>query len=646
MGGLLGIGLTGLFAAHTNLETTSHNLQNVNTPNYSRQKGVQTTQLPYYTGGYYIGQGTLMTTVQREFQQHLENRVLYAETRYTEFSAYDVQIEQINNMLTNNDTGLSSAFQSFFAGVQEVAANPTSIPARQALISEGLSLVDRFHAIDNRLHEISQGIENQIVEDVESINSLAQEVADLNYAIKIADTSRGEANDLRDRRDHAIRELNKLVRVNPVTTEDGQIDIFIGAGQPLVQKNVSFELVAVPGKDDLGRHDFAVRSTRGILIDLPESMLTGGELGGLINFRKEALEPVRDGVNRIAVQFALQFNEQHRAGNTLDGIMGQDFFDLKLVKSDGGPDPIPGFTITDDTLLNNDRYQVSYSDANTYTITRIADGKTVTPAEVGFEMDPLDPSITTFPADYIVAPLRYASASISMEIQNPREVAAGCPVSVSAQLTNLGTGKVEDIRVIDETLLANTYPYFPSFDFTFDATNNELVIQGTPGYTFEPNPASYDPTTDAGGKKFTVLDAAGNEVFEFVFSGQPDDQATFTFAPTDAGVADNRNMVLLGALQTTKTMLLDSNGTPTATFMSAYAQLVTEAGNRGREAEVGMQAQKIQYEQALEARESVSGVNIDEEAANLLRFQLAYQASSRVLSTAQRLFDEIASIGR
>ena len=645
MGGLLGIGLTGLFAAHTNLETTAHNLQNVNTPNYSRQKGVQTTQLPYYTGGYYVGQGTVMTTVQREFQQHLENRVLYAETRYTEFSAYDVQIEQINNMLTDNDTGLSTVFQSFFAGVQEVAANPTNIPARQSLLSEGLSLVERFHSINTRLSEISQGIENQMIEAVESINSLAQEVADLNYAIKIADTSRGEANDLRDRRDHAIRELNKLIRVNPVATEDGQIDIFIGNGQPLVQKNTSFQLTTVPGKDDLGRHDFAVVGGRGVLIDLPETMLTGGELGGLINFRREALDPTRDGVNRIALQFALQFNEQHRSGNTIDGIMGQNFFDLKPVISDGGPEPIPGFTITDDNLLNNDRYQVEYTSASTYTITRISDGKVMQPADVGFEMDELDPSITTFPAAYIVAPLRNAAASIGMAINNPREVAAGCPVSVTAQLTNLGTGKVENIRVLDETQLANTYPYFTGFDFSFDAANNKLVIDpATTTYTFDNY--DYDPTADSGGKKFTVLDAAGNEVFEFVFTGQPDNQATFTFAPTEEGVADNRNMVLLGTLQTNKTMLLDSNGTPTANFMSAYARIVSDAGNRGREAEVGMQAQKIQYEQALAARESVSGVNIDEEAANLLRFQLAYQASSRVLSTAQRLFDEIASIGR
>ena len=325
--------------------------------------------------------------------------------------------------------------------------------------------------------------------------------------------------------------------------------------------------------------------------------------------------------------------------------MGQDFFDLKPVISDGGPEPIPGFTITDDTLLTNDRYQVEYTDATTYTITRISDGKVMQPAEVGFEMDDLDPSITTPPnAAYIVAPLRYASASISMAIKNPREVAAGCPVSVTAQLTNLGTGKVEDIRVLDETQLANAYPYFTGFDFTFDAGTNTFTVNSATGYTFDSY--TYDPTVDSGGKKFTVLDAAGNEVFEFVFTGQPDHQATFTFEPTAEGVADNRNMVLLGMLQTTKTMLLDSNGQPTATFMSAYARIVSDAGNRGREAEVGMQAQKIQYEQALEARESVSGVNIDEEAANLLRFQLAYQASSRVLSTAQRLFDEIASIGR
>lgn len=646
MGGLLGIGLSGLFAAHTNLETTAHNLQNINTPNYSRQKAVQVTQLPHYEGGYYIGQGTLISNVRREFDQHLENRVLTADTRYNEFAAYDTQIEQINNMLADQKSGLSPAIQSFFAGVQEVAANPTSIPARQAILSEGQALVERFHAIDTRLSEISKSIEGEMQDSVKEINSWAKEIADLNQMIKVADRGRGEANDLHDRRDNAIRELNKLIRVNPVTTEDGQIDIFIGNGQSLVQKNTSYEITTVPASDDLGRNNFAIIGIGGAKMELPERMLTGGSLGGLIRFRREALDMVRDDTNRIATEFARQFNAQHHAGNTLDGVMGQDFFNLQQVQSDGGQEPLPGFTITNDNLLTNDRYRVSYTDANTYTLTRISDGKTVNPADVGFTMNPLDGAVPV-PADYIVAPLRGAAASIGMAIKNPREVAAGNPVSVTAQLTNLGSGKIDNIKVLDETRLGNEYPYFNGFSFTFDANTKELTLDAASnpsGYTLDST--DFDPTTQSGGKKFTVKDAAGNAVFEFTFSGQPENAAKFTFEPTKVGVADNRNMVALGALQTSKTMLVDGNGQATATFMSAYSRIVSDAGNRGREAEVGMQAQKVQYDQALEARESLSGVNIDEEAANLMRYQLAYQASSRVMSTAQRLFDEIASIGR
>lgn len=649
MAGLLGIGLTGLFAAQRNLETTSHNIHNVDTPNFSRQRVIQETQNPYREGNSYVGQGTLIQTIQRQFSQHLENRVLSADTRFNEYSAYNAQIQQINNLLADQSSGLSPALQHFFAGVQEVVANPTSISSRQSLISSGQSFVERFHAIDTRLSEIRQSVEGQLNDSVEAVNRLTRQIADMNHKILISDTTNGVvANDLHDRRDHLVRELNSHVKATAVKNEDGQLDIFIGSGQSIVQKDTASQIKLVPAPDDPTRNNFALVGYKGLEIRLPERLLSGGKIGGLLDFRRDALDNARDGINRIAVQFTSQFNTQHRKGVTLDGAMGQDFFTLQNVRSDGGANPPPAFTITNDNLLTNDRYRVVYDNTlpDGYSLTRLSDSEVVTPASVGFAMDVSTPPPPNGAA-YIVAPLRSAARDLAIAIREPRDVAAASPVSIKSALNNLGTGKVDGIRVLSDHAFNSAWPHFDAFEFTYNAAANELQIGANPaGFTFSPAPAAYNPSTESTGKTFQVLDAGGQPVFEFTFSGTPRDGAHFTFQPTEAGVADNRNAVELGKMQTQKSMLLDGNGNPTANFQSAYARIVSHAGNKGREAEVGMKAQKVQYEQAMKARNSLSGVNLDEEAANLLRYQLAYQASSRVMSTAQRLFDEIAAIGR
>ncbi|MFN3985973.1 MAG: flagellar hook-associated protein FlgK [Rhodocyclaceae bacterium] len=653
MAGLLNIGLTGLMAAQGQLNTTSHNITNAATAGYTRQRVIQTTNDPVFTGVGFFGQGTRIAAVTRQYSQYLEAQVLAADNRRAEYAAYSTQITQINNLLADPTAGLSPALEAFFAGVQEVAANPTSIPARQALISAGEAFVARFQALDARLTEIRDGVEGQIGSTVESINTLARQIAELNQRIVIAQAAGPTvpANDLLDQRDVLVSELNKLVKTSTVIERDGQMSVFIGSGQALVLgQNVS-QLGVVPSNDDVTRNNIALIAPNGVAVQLPERLLNGGELGGLLAFRRESLDASRDQLNRIARQFAEIFNQQHALGVDLDGVLGGDFFKLDMVWSDGGnPATLPVVEIANDNLLTNDRYRVVYDSGapGGFVMTRLSDGATIDPADVGLSISPPPSPPAPAPVDgdaYLVVPLRNAARDIAMAIRDPRDVAVGSPVSVSANLTNGGTGAVENIRMLSVDGFANAFPQFTAFEMTFDAATNELVV-ASPDFLIEPSPATYDPTTDSSGKQFTITDAAGNPVFTFTMAGAPADGARFTFGPTELGVADNRNAVALGALQTSKTMLVDSAGNPTATFQSAYSQLVTLVGNKGREVEVGLQVQETLLRQATDSREALSGVNLDEEAANLLRYQQAYQAAGRVMSIAQRLFDEIVSIGR
>lgn len=647
MAGMLNIGLTGLNAAQLHLNTTSHNIANAATPSYSRQTVVQSTNDPLFTGVGFFGQGTRIDAVKRQYSDYLQNNMLSADNRRSEYSVYSAQISQINNLLADPTAGLSPALQDFFAGVQEVAANPNSVPARQALLSAGQSFVARFQAMDTRLGEIRSGVESQIATSVESINGLAAQVAELNQRIVIAQAAGPTvpANDLLDQRDAVIADLNKLIKTSTVVERDGQLSVFVGSGQALVLGQNINRLAVTSTPDDVERNSIAMLTPSGVPINLPEQLLTGGELGGLLAFRRESLDSTRDQLNRIARQFSEVFNEQHRKGVTLEGALGSDFFKLDLVTAESGdPALAPTVAIVNDNLLTNDRYRLTYDSAATdgFVLTRLSDGAAIAPADIGLDISAAAGAVDG--ATYLVVPLRNAARDIRVALIEPRDVAVGNPVSVSTPLNNGGSGKVDGISILSVDALGAAYPYFTSFGMSFNAASNELVIDAGP-FAIEPTPASFNPATDSSGKTFTIT-FAGEPVFTFQFTGTPADAARFVFQPTELGVADNRNAVALGALQTSKTMLVDSAGNNTATFQSAYSQIVSQTGSKGREVQVGMQVQETLLRQATDARDALSGVNLDEEAANLLRYQQAYQAAGRIMSIAQRLFDEIVSLGR
>jgi len=114
----------------------------------------------------------------------------------------------------------------------------------------------------------------------------------------------------------------------------------------------------------------------------------------------------------------------------------------------------------------------------------------------------------------------------------------------------------------------------------------------------------------------------------------------FKIGPNTDGVGDNRNAVLLGALQTANTI-----GNGTTSYSGAYTQLVSLVGNKTRELEVISAAEGRYLEQAQAAHQAESGVNLDEEAANLLQYQQAYQAAAKIMQTASQLFEILLTLG-
>jgi flagellar hook-associated protein 1 FlgK len=650
---IFSVGTGALNAAQVGILTASHNISNASTPGYNRQEIVQGTNFANLTGSGYIGAGTNVQTVKRIYDQFLSRQILSAEAGSSEMDAYLSQVSQIDNLFADPAAGLSPAMVDFFKGVQEVAANPASIPGRQSMLSASQSLIARFQGLDQRMSEMRDGINSQVRGQVQSINTFASQIAEMNQRIILAEAgSRTQVpNDLYDQRDQMVREMNKFVRVTTVTQSDGAFNVFIGKGQPLVIGSQAYSLAAVADPADPEKFIIAMNGVGGNLLTLPESQITGGTLGGLLAFRRGSLDGAQNALGRIAITLAQNFNDQHNLGMDLTGSIGTDFFsfsDPVVRKSSlNAGTGAPTATIDTATLsqLSNSDYRLNTPDGTQFQVTRLSDGAIVVPMMNiadwplvappgdGVEGFKIDFTAWTSPQandSFLIQPTRAGAKNIGVAVTDPRAIAAAAPIRSAGNLANTGTASISAgvVNAPPPTNVDLTQPVTITFDTpptTFSVTGGGVLL---------PPSGTYTSGADITYNGWTVQ-----------IKGNPAAGDIFTIGPNLNGVADNRNAQLLGALQTTSTML-EANGVPTASYQSAYSQIVSEVGSKTREVKTIGAAQQGLAEHAITSMQQISGVNLDEEAANLLRYQQAYQASAKILEIATRVFDEVLALGR
>lgn len=645
MSGLLSISLTGLNAAQAGLTTTSHNISNASVDGYNRQEIVQSTATPLFTGVGFFGQGTEVSTVKRVYSQFLSAQVLAADTSRASFNTYYNEISQIDNMLADSSTGLSSSLESFFAGVQQVAADASNVSARQSMLSASESLVTRFHTMEAQIQGIRDGVETQIGQAVSDINDLSSQIATLNQQIVNAQVAGPDvpANDLLDQRDALVAQLNQQIKVTTTTNSDSTINVFVGTGQPLVVGNSAFTLSTVASASDSSRSEIGIELANGNVVTIPEDLLSGGSLGGLLSFRSGALDEAENSLGRIAVSLVTTFNAQHQLGQDLDGELGGNYFTpltstvQNLPNLTTGTDSTASITgsISNVAGLTTDDYVLSYDGTN-YTLARTSDSSVVyNGSSLPTGVDGLSFTGTMATGDRVlVQPTKYAARNISMAINDTRLIAAASPVVSSAASTNTGSGAISQPSVVSLTgIQASAAAHLSSnVTLTFDSANNQFTVTGA-----TPATIAYNPSSNAVGSTVTLTDPN----LSFTISGRPSNGDVFTISTNTNGGKDNRNANALYALQSTKSLL---GGT--STLGTAYSQMVSEVGTKTSSAKANTEAQQALLDQATTAQQSLSGVNMDEEAANLLRYQQAYQASARCISVAQTLFDDIISIMR
>ena len=297
MTGLLGTALSGLMAFQRALDTTSHNIANVNTDGYSRQHVELGARLPEFTGAGYIGQGVNIATVSRSYDQFITNQLTSSTSAFAETSTFSTMASQVDNLVSDEATGLSPALKSFFNAVNEVANDPSSLPVRQVMVSEAESLAQRFNTVSARFEDVRNQTNNQMQATVDDINAFAEGIATLNGKIAIA----GQLpNDLLDQRDALLTKIAEKISISTLAQQDGSISVFIGNGQSLVLGASTAKLSLAESSTDPAHKNILVNGQ-----DISKQ-ITGGELSGTLKFRDEVLEPAQQQLGLVAAGFAVQ----------------------------------------------------------------------------------------------------------------------------------------------------------------------------------------------------------------------------------------------------------------------------------------------------------------------------------------------------
>jgi len=654
-GSLLAIGKTGLYAAQAALATTGHNIANANVAGFSRQTVVQATSAALDTGVGFLGTGTEIAQIKRYSDNFLNTQVRNAQASTSGLESYYGQIKQIDNLLADTTSGLSPAMQGFFKGVQDMAANRASVPSRQAMLSSAETLATRLQDLDSRLGEIRSGVNGEIEASVTAINTYGTQIAKLNEQISnFASSATRPPNDLLDQRDQVVLELNKFVKATVTPGDNSSLTISIGNGQPLVVGNDSFQLAAMASPTDLTRMEVGYQVGSKVAV-LPDGALSGGKLGGLLEFRTETLDAAQSSLGKIAIGMAFEFNAQHQLGLDQNGNKGQPFFNVApafvgaSINNAKGTSTNPAAElsakVTDPGKLKDSDYEVTFNGTN-YKVVRQSDNAevgTVTPGANGvatFEVDGVEFNFKNNARNkdtFLVRPTIDGAANFKVLANDVSQIAAAAPVLTSMPLTNTGTAKISEGKVGKDFL---TGPPTLPVTLAFDETSGNLT--GFPaGMVTVVNSKGESSQVNAANVKFDNGSTYSFSGVSVTMTGKPGNGDKFTIATNNSGVGDTRNIAALGELQTRN---IFNNGT--ATLTSSYAQMVSQVGNKTREVQVNAQAGNALLAQAEGAQADVSGVNLDEEAANLIKYQQAYQASSKVMQIAGTIFDTLLSISR
>ncbi len=621
--GVLGTGASALLAFQRAMGTVSHNVANATTPGYSRQR-VEFEARPGQSALLNIGQGVDVGNLRRLADGLVYARQLDSSGEMGRLTQMAGLSSRVDKLISDPTTGLSATWAGFFSAAKGVVADPTSNAARSQLLTAGGQLASRWRMLDSNLTQLGSEVEASLKDSIASANQLAGEIAHLNRDIVSAGAN--VSPDLLDQRELRVGQLAALVGAEAVLQDNGAMNVFTTGGQPMVLGNRAMQLTTVTDPYQANRTQLALQMPSGS-VPLPAGSVSG-TIGGLMEFRGNVLDPARAELGRLATAFADTFNAVQRGGIDYAGNPGSDFFTLPPPQVNAHAGNAAGSTasfttrVGDVGALTGNNLVLRYDGSN-WSATRADTGQPVAMTGAGVAGNPfvvdgveLELSGTAVAGDrFLLQPTAAAGAGIQVALTDPNLIAAAAPMTVGLDAGNIGNVSGGTTRVTDPALFTG----FTGATINFlDATT--YTINGGPPLTYTPGSPITDPATG----------------WSLVLNGNPAAGDEITLGRTGPRSSDNANARLLAAVDSQSVL----NGGRTD-ITAGMSQLTARAGGDARHAQLNLDAQQAIDDQVLAERESVSGVNLDEEATNMLRYQQAYQAAAQVIATADTMFQSL-----
>lgn len=662
-----------LAAQQLGIQVTGHNIANVNTPGYSVQEPQLTATAPYSSKPGQIGTGVTVSAITRQFDQFLQRQITDNSSDSGKLSTEDQALQQVQSIFNESTaTGLNSVMSSFWNAWQDLANNPQGSTERIALVGKAQAVVDTFNSMSSELDAQRANADQNVVGEVGDINQLASQIAQLNGKIAQAEVGGAQnANDLRDQRDQLVQKLSQDVNVNYFEGSDHMVSIFIGQGKPLVDGTLTYKLSA--DMNAQGYHDVTWASSAGTKENIGGE-ITSGALKGYLDLRDTYVPKYLDQLNQLAASVVTEVNSLHEAGYGLDGTTGNDFF-APLVPVSATTTDTTGLTtyteagsgntgdasidtgsVTDRSQITGNDYEIRFknfvvgagNDALKVTTSNGTDTVTLSssPGQSGAALasdlqTQLNASalLTGGGADALSVTYDAPTNKFTIAINNGATVALDTAASTAAGTLGFSSDPGAASAITSDSGAA------PATYDVVDTSTGATVTSGA-GYTS-------GSTITFDGVSVVVSDGSdggpeNGDVFRVKFTRQAAENMSLSTAvlvntdkiaaaQTSSGLpGDNLNALAIGALQNSLTMSGDS-----ASFDTYYNGLVGQVGGDAQNAQQNHDLQTVLGTQLQSQRDSLSGVSLDEEMTNLLKYQHAFEGAAKVVTVVDQLLTDL-----
>lgn len=668
---LLDIAKQGVLAHQQSLNIVGKNINNTNTPSYVRER---TEYVESSLGGLE------RVRVQRMIDEFSNRQLRTDISKVSFYEANLQQAEQLDTLLGDSTTNVASSIEKFFNTLQDANNDPGSVTARQLVIADAGAMVTKFNDFSQYLDDQEQIINDRMRLTTDRINALAENINELNRRVSTAsarNNDNGDLNALMNQRDEELRKLAELIEFSTIENKNGTISVNLKSGQPLVLENNEFNALTMRNNPDTERLELVLQkefaSSGGEATFLVPNDQVGGSLGGYLDYRDDILMTAQRRLGQLAVRIADAVNEQNQRGMDLDNQLGVKLFDLSLTEAAGlaNDDNAGTATINARILEGNsesfpsENLRITMTSATQFEVVPvdsngqpIAGAAVVTGdvgaapgtddlAELGLQIDVSAGAVAG--DSYIIKPAESAASEVRFTARRPEDIALANPIRVISDINNQGSAAFEISQI------NNPGAFYDTTNNTLDAAAPARIeITGQTGNAYDLE------LFDVAGNSLGTLTGAtdlrnivtqivgGTPDYDVTIRGEPAVGDEFRIEYNTNGFDDNTNGQALADLQRQNLVRRDGAEAddPTMTFNESYARLVSDVGSLVSQNRVLRDSAIAIRDQTRALYESQSGVNLDEEAANLIQFQQAYSASARIMSTAQTIFETLLNAVR